>query len=202
MDSLKLFSVSDVYIAFLREDLRLARVFDNKEGKRVHTRKYIGVVLEINGYSYFAPMSSPKPTDYIADQQGNQTIRKSLVPIIRVVTMDTYTGKAELKGTIRLSSMIPVPASELTYYDINQETDIQYKDLVTKQYAFITANRESIIDNAKLIYHQKSIEPELIAKQRAPGYLSGTLDFKYAEAKCAEFELNKTLQEVAATREK
>ena len=59
---LKIYSVSDKYINYLRKDF--PNVYSNKENRRKHTRKYIGVVLELEGYHYYVPMSSPKDSDY------------------------------------------------------------------------------------------------------------------------------------------
>jgi protein AbiQ len=62
MDDLKIYSVSDNYITFLRK--YVSGVYSNKEGMRAHTRKYLGVVYTINGYNYYIPLSSPKDSDY------------------------------------------------------------------------------------------------------------------------------------------
>ena len=45
MGKIGIYSVSDRYIVFLRSDSRLQNVFDNKEGFRSHTRKYLGIVF-------------------------------------------------------------------------------------------------------------------------------------------------------------
>lgn len=60
---LNLYSVNDKYIEYLRrfED----RIYDNKEDIRTQTRKYLGVVLTVNDFNYYIPMSSPKKSDYI-----------------------------------------------------------------------------------------------------------------------------------------
>ena len=51
-------------------------------------------------------MSSPKESDYqIAGEQ--KVIKKSIVPIIRIVVKNSK-GEKELKGTLRISHMIPV----------------------------------------------------------------------------------------------
>ena len=59
---LNLYSISDEYVEYLRKFDN--RVYDNKEDYRVHTRKYLGVVLSINSFNYYIPFSSPKDTDY------------------------------------------------------------------------------------------------------------------------------------------
>lgn len=126
MKEFKLYSISDEYVEWLREDF--PNVYSNKVNARTHTRKYLGVVLHIDRYNYYIPMSSPKNSDYqIAGK--DKVIRKSIIPIIRIVVKNA-AGKKELKGTLRISHMIPVPASELELYDLENEEDSNYKDLV------------------------------------------------------------------------
>lgn len=185
---LKIYSVSDRYIEFLRKDNKLKNVFDNKEGHRTHSRKYLGVVLNKNGYNYFIPFSSPKDTDYTTDEDGNKVIRKSIIPIIRMISDDSVSGLTELKGTLKLSNMIPIPDSELTYYDINIEKDASYKKLVEKEYAFIKSNMDMICKNANIIYNQKTKAHIFYKDKKAPRYISETIDFIYAEKKCEEFK--------------
>ena len=43
--NLRLASVSDSYINYLRSFPELNHIYDNKIGNRVHTRKYLGVVF-------------------------------------------------------------------------------------------------------------------------------------------------------------
>ena len=82
MEDFKIYSVSDRYVSYLQE--KFPNVYSNKMDTRVHTRKYLGVVLQVGEYKYYIPMSSPKQTDYqIAGD--NMVIKKSIVPIMRVV---------------------------------------------------------------------------------------------------------------------
>ena len=185
---LKIYSVSDRYIKFLRSDIKLKNVFDNKEGNRTHSRKYLGIVLQKNGYNYFIPFSSPKDTDYTMDVDGNKVIRKSIIPIIRMTSDDSVTGLTELKGTLKLSNMIPIPDSELTYYNINDEEDASYRKLVEKEYAFIKSNMDTIFKNANIIYNQKTKAHIFYKDKKAPRYILETVDFIYAEKKCEKFE--------------
>ena len=62
MDEFKLYSVSDEYVEWLRKDY--PNVYSNKIDSSTHTRKYLGVVLQIEQYKYYIPMSSPKESDY------------------------------------------------------------------------------------------------------------------------------------------
>lgn len=173
----KIYSVSDRYINFLKE--RCPNVYSNKESHRVHTRKYVGIVLKIEDFCYYIPMSSPKKSDYQAAGK-NKVIKKSIVPIIRIVVKNSQ-GVKELKGTLRISHMIPVPESELELYDMEHETDLVYKDLVQNEVIFIRRNKTKIENNARLIYKQKS------EKDTSAGYVKSALDYKALENYCLEY---------------
>lgn len=143
----------------------------------------MGVVLEISGYNYYIPLSSPKETDY--QVAGNKkVIKKSIIPIMRLSVKNKH-GEKELKGTLRISHMIPVPASQLTLYNPELEQDSKYKDLVQSEMIFIRKNREKILANATLLYKQK-IHNDITA-----GYVKAALDFKMLEQLCATFSLHK-----------
>ena len=195
MSDIKIYSVSDSYISYLRSDTRLRTVFDNKVNKRIHTRKYLGIVFSHGEFNYFIPFSSPKSSDYMVLDDGSKAIRKSIIPIIRMTTKDTASGEIELKGTLKLSNMIPVPEGELTPYNISQETDANYRQVVQKEWDFIRSNMSMIVKNARVIYNQKTKCEILYAGKKAPGYLADTIDFRYAEEKCKAFQSGKTVKE-------
>ena len=50
MEEFKLYSVSDDYVEWLRKEF--PNVYSNKINSRTHTRKYLGVVLQIGQYHY------------------------------------------------------------------------------------------------------------------------------------------------------
>ena len=75
MEEFKLYSVWDDYGEWLRKDF--PNIYSNKMNSRTHTRKYLGVVLQLGQYHYYVPMSSPKDSDYqIAG--ANKVIKKAL----------------------------------------------------------------------------------------------------------------------------
>ena len=171
MEEFKLYSVSDDYVEWLRKEF--PNVYSNKINSRTHTRKYLGVVLQIGQYHYYVPMSSPKDSDYqIAGK--NKVIKKSIVPIIRIVVKN-IDGEKELKGTLRISHMITVPASELELYDLEN-------DLVHNEMIFIRKHREKIISNAKVMYKQK------VSNDTTAGYVKSALDFQALEELCDRYE--------------
>lgn len=178
MEQFKLYSVSDEYVEWLRKDF--PNVYSNKINSRTHTRKYLGVVLQIGQYNYYVPMSSPKDSDYqIAG--AVKVIKKSIVPIIRIVVKNS-AGEKELKGTLRISHMIPVPESELELYDLENESDDTYKDLVQNEMIFIRKSRKKIASNAKLLYKQKA------TNDTTAGYVKSALDYQALEVLCDLFK--------------
>ena len=181
LKELKIYSVSDAYIEYLRK--HNPNVYSNKVGSRTHTRKYVCVVIEMAGYQYYIPMSSPKDTDYQVAGKG-KVIRKSIVPIIRMVVKNSK-GEKELKGTLRISHMIPVPESELELFDLDNETDEMYKDLVQNEVIFIRKHRKKIITNAQLLYKQKKVNDS------TAGYVKSALDYVALEKLCDEYKNEK-----------
>jgi len=178
MEQFKLYSVSDAYVEWLRKDF--PNVYSNKINSRKHTRKYLGIVLQIGQYNYYVPISSPKDSDYqIAG--AAKVIKKSIVPIIRIVVKNSV-GEKELKGTLRISHMIPVPESELELYDLEHEEDDTYKDLVRNEMIFIRKNRDKIYSNAKLLYKQKAVH------DTTAGYVKSALDYQALEKLCGLFK--------------
>ena len=176
----RLCTIDTKYIEFLRSDRKLYNVFENKDDANF-IRKYIGIVFNIGQYHYYAPLSSPKRTDYKV-VNGKQIIRNDIIPIIRIVVQENE--EMRLKGTVKLSNMIPVPEKAIFDYDIEREENEQYKALIEKEYAVLKQKERKILKNAELLYRQKTKADILYSGENAnkkPGYLSATINFKYAE---------------------
>jgi len=168
MKKLKLYTITNDYIEFLR-------IFDSKVMLNKNAqRKYLGTVLSINNFNYFVPLSSPKDSDYMIEN-GIKKIRKDTITITRMV-LENEQHEPELKGTLKFSNMIPAPDEVLTYYDINNERNKNYKILVIKELLFIHKNTEKIIKNAKILYTQK-------IKNYSFNHLKFTIDFRLLEEK-------------------
>lgn len=188
MGALRLYSVSDNYIQYLRSIE--THVYDPKLKIAKHGRKYVGIALEINGYNYYVPLSSPKDNDYIVIN-GRKHIRQSVTPIVRIVVCNSK-GKLELKGTLRISHMIPVPASELKLYDVDNELDLAYKALVQQELIFIRKNKNLIKNNAWTLYKEKATGTS------DNGYLNSTLDYRKLEIACDNYMATISSQESQA----
>ena len=170
---MQLYSISDEYINYLRA--KFPRVYSNKENTRIHTRKYLGVVIEIEEHKYYIPLSSPKNKhDYILID-GKKSIRKDSLIVMRIIS---GTGESqELKGTLQIGTMIPVPDSEIQLYDVNSEPDQAYKDLVNEEIIYIRKHEKAIIKNAKVLYSKRKAGA-------ANTVVQNCLDFKAIETEC------------------
>lgn len=165
MKKITLFTVDSDYIDYLRQ--YDSRVLNHSGEDYTTSRKYLGVLFEIKGYKYLAPLSSPSKTYDFKDG----VIRKSVIPIIRMVFEN------ELLGTIKLGCMIPIFDENLiSYYDINLEKDLKYKFLVRKELEFIYINKKLILKNANKLYQQK-------INNMSMGYIKNTVDFQLLEEK-------------------
>lgn len=173
---MQLYSVSDEYINYLKS--KFPRVYSNKEDTRVHTRKYLGVVIEIGVHKYYIPLSSPKEKhDYII-VDGKKTIRKDSLIVMRIVS---GTGEnKELKGTLQIGTMIPVPDAAIELYDVDNEPDRAYKDLVNEEIIYIRKHEKTIIKCAKVLYSKRKSGEENRVVQNC-------LDFMSIEAECDKY---------------
>ncbi|MGN0164097.1 MAG: type III toxin-antitoxin system ToxN/AbiQ family toxin [Candidatus Ornithomonoglobus sp.] len=174
MKRLKLYTVDDDYIEYLKRFDK--QVMFAKGDDYFTDRKYLGVVLEINGFKYFAQLSSPKDSDYFY-KNGKRLIRRNVIPLIRLVD-----NKRNLLGKVKLSNMIPVPENCLKLYDIEHEQDKNYQDLVKDEIICIRKCKEQILKNARVLYNQKT------KNYAGINYLKSTVDFTKIEKYCKKYK--------------
>jgi hypothetical protein len=135
MDNIKFYEVDPAYIEYLKP--LAPHLFHNKKPNQNNERKYIGVVLHIKGFYYFAPLSSFKEKHYKMKES------------IDFIKIKRY-------AVINLNNMFPVMPSECTYVDINAERNPKYKALLLAEYRAIKAMQEKIRKNAKSLYTLKA----------------------------------------------
>lgn len=134
MDNIKLYEIDPKYISYLTTFA--PHLFHNKQAGQNNERKYIGVVLYINGYEYFAPLSSFK---------DKHLKMKDSIDFLKI----------KQYAVINLNNMFPVPSGLCTYVDINAQRNPKYKALLLAEYRFIKSIQEKIRKNAKTLYQLK-----------------------------------------------
>lgn len=118
-------------------------------------RKFVGIILEVTGHNYFAPLSSPKAK--------HQSIPESAVDVVKI-----DGGKL---GIINLNNMIPVYDSAIIQINISAVSDEQYKRLLTNQMLFIRSNEELIKKKAKRLYQIVNSQKHQKLNNRCCNYL-------------------------------
>ena len=133
--------VSEKYVNYLRQFE--PRVEENKN----ETRPYVGVVLEIDGTSFYVPLKSPKPK--------HQHMRNSI---------DFKKIKDGKLGAINFNNMIPVPDSEINRLVIKNVEDAKYRLLLQRQYREISMNLKSITKDVGKLYHIQTSDESTLSK--------------------------------------
>ncbi len=160
MDNIKFYQVNNAYIDYLLP--YAPHLFHNKKAGQRNERKYIGIVLSINGVDYFAPLSSFKPK------------HKTMKEMLDFIKIKNY-------AVINLNNMFPVPKTEYSYIDINKEPDLRYRNLLQAEYRFIKSIQEKIRKNAEVIYNHK------LSKGSSTGLAKRCNDFLLLESACKKY---------------
>lgn len=127
---LRLCEIQHTYLEYLRQ-------FEPKVSlDSTQTRKFIGVLFEVLGHYYCAPLSSPKTKHRTMSDQ----------------TPDVVKIDNGILGIINLNNMIPVVQQAIIPIEITQVENIQYRNLLTKQMRFIRDNEEKIQKKARRLY--------------------------------------------------
>lgn len=160
MDNLKFYQIDNKYIDYLLP--HAPHLFRNKKAGQHNERKYIGIILQVNGLDYFAPLSSFKP-------------KHSKMPeMIDFIKIKKY-------AVINLNNMFPVPQTACSYVDISKERDLHYRALLTSEYRYIKSIQEKIRKNALNIYKHK------VDNGNSTGLAKRCNDFLLLERLCTEY---------------
>lgn len=127
--SIRLVNVNSNYIRYLYK-------FDDKvmynKGQK---RPYIGILFEVKGHKYYAPLTHPKE---------KFATMKNDVDFMRI--------RAGRYGAINFNNMIPVLDSEVQVIDVSSVTDIKYKLILIQQIIFFDEFETEIINKATKLY--------------------------------------------------
>ena len=113
MEKLFFYEVDASYIDFLTRFSE--HLFRNSKISQKYSRKYIGILFEINGLKYFAPLSSFK--------EKHKRLSET-VDFIKIGNM----------VVINLNNMFPVPDNAYFLKNPKTEKNQQYKTLLNKGY--------------------------------------------------------------------
>ena len=158
--NLKFYEVDGEYIKYLRVngDQKIPNIeYEN------HKKFFCGIVLTINNFNYFAPVSS-----------YNKKVHTSFL----IMDKDRETKELKAISSLRFSFMFPCPIEYLSQKDFSKE-DEKYKILLRKELHYCNTNREKIKKMANEVY-----KLGLNEKNRQKFNIC---DFKKLEEKCLEY---------------
>ena len=158
--NLKFYEVDSEYIKYLRVngDQKIPNIeYEN------HKKFFCGIVLTINNFNYFAPVSS-----------YNKKVHTSFL----IMDKDRETKELKAISSLRFSFMFPCPIEYLSQKDFSKE-DEKYKILLRKELHYCNTNREKIKKMANEVY-----KLGLNEKNRQKFNIC---DFKKLEEKCLEY---------------
>lgn len=159
MERLKLYYLDNKYIDYLRKsDTRVA--FNKNQ-----TRPYVGVVYSFNNFTYFAPLSSPKPKHLKMNARN----------------IDIFKIKDGTLGIVNLNNMIPVPQESLIDF-ISSVTDPKYRALLNGQITELNKNRKYLFRKVEIF--QKSYRNNMLPQN----VFDRTCNFNLLEEKCLDYQ--------------
>ncbi len=132
--NLQIYEVDPYYIDYLRQYAK--HLFHNAGKEQQNSRKYIGIVLEINDLKYFVPLSSFKPK------------HKAMKETIDFIKVKDY-------AVLNINNMLPVPEGLFERVNIGTIKDLKYKTLLQAEYREIKKKRNLIVKNAGIVYRHK-----------------------------------------------
>ncbi len=157
MDNLSLYNIDSKYVEYL------CRYSPNLyvEKDRSKTRKYIGIVLVVNTFHYFVPLTSFKKKHLHLSNS---------IDFMKI-------GK---KAAINLNKMIPVPIGCYSRVVVEKEEDSFYRKLLYREQRYIKKHQQIIKENAYLLYKKVIEYPGSKLAMRSN-------DFKLLESVCKDY---------------
>lgn len=160
------YKVDSEYCNFLREtDRRVPYTMEQKS-----TRPFVGIVFAVNGFHYYAPLTSPKPKHLHMKNQ-----------------IDFLKIQGGEWGAVNFNNMIPVPLENLTKIEMritNADTkaDVDYKNLLANQLSWCNSHKETILKQARKLY-------DAVTQGRArENLLNRCCNFRLLETQCSVYE--------------
>lgn len=167
----RLVHVDSKYIRFLFS--ADSRVMYNK-GQR---RPYIGILFEVRGHKYYAPLTHPK--------EKFKTMKN---------TEDFMRIEGGKLGAINFNNMIPVVDSAVKHINVADYSDEKYRMLLISQISFFDVHATSIVDKATKLYLA------YISKKLRKQVADRCVNFKVLEKQSKKYDPNFKYDEAKAKK--
>lgn len=143
---MKIFVIEEAYLSFLHSvDTKVPHIAGAGYKK---AKPYLGVVLNVDGHDFLAPMSSPKP--------WHANIASSDLRYFKLHERGVETNEL---GVIAIQFMVPAFPRVITELDFSTQ-DPQYSALLQMQYEYIKTKWGKIQLRAEKLYDHVVVNPK------------------------------------------
>lgn len=164
MSDLNFYSIDFDYVEYLQKaeaSVRgRSRVPNMNYGSNRMQKFTCGIVLQVNGFDYYVPVSS-----YKIQQPDNFLIQEK---------------NGRVTSSLRFNYMFPVPASMVAPVSIDGIPDQRYKALVAQELRYCIKNQDEIRKRAERTYRRVSLGFNR-------GLVENSCDFALLEAACTVY---------------
>lgn len=163
-DNLNFYEVDPAYVKYLQAAETAERGFSripNMEYSSDRKNKFLcGIVLQINGHSYFAPVTS-----YKLQKPDNFLI---------------HSASGNVVASLRFNYMFPINLTDVKIKTINDITDEKYKSLVSQELRHCIQHQDTIRAMAARTYKR-------VVAGHNPGLVHNSCNFILLEKCCLEY---------------
>lgn len=157
-ENLGLYNIDTDYLRYLNS---IEPEVQFTEEKDYAQKPFLGVIVTIDTYSYFIPLTSGKPkhakwknvgaAHYLVYEQVKKTeLRKK-----DIYKSISETDALKIYAALDLKKMIPVRRELYTRIDFSALSDEKYADLLEKEYRFCQKQQDGILSKVTQIYTQQ-----------------------------------------------
>lgn len=128
---------------------------------RKSTKPFVGIIVCVENYKYFIPISSAKEK-----HRNWKNVSNEHFLIYEVISNDiTIEGdiykyysekeKMHILALLDIKKMIPVPEGHYKRIEFNELNDSRYRDLFQKEYAFCLSIKSKLINKVEKLYKKQ-----------------------------------------------
>ena len=181
-ENLGFFNVDEDYLCYLNQiDSEVQDSKDKDYGKK----PFLGIIVMIDTYLYFVPLTSGKPKHAKWKNVGSahfliyEQVSKTELRKADIFKSLSATEALKIFAALEIKKMIPVRADLYTRIDFAALSDKQYADLLEKEYRFCKKNQDRILKKIEQVY----------AEQKETGKVHPMhCDFAKLEAACSTYK--------------
>ena len=158
-DNFGFYTVDTAYLKYLNEAEPEVYFSTASDYRR---KPFLGIVVMINGYSYFIPLSSRNAKHTAWKSRSNEhfliyeIVSKDTLRDTDVFKPHSNTEVKKLLAVVDLKKMVPVPDNLYSRINFATLADERYRSLLRKEYEFRLEIKDDILNNADMIYTRQA----------------------------------------------